>query len=73
MPTEFPGCLQFRVGLHTGDFPHHGSYSIVIKDNHYDAGDYCEPVPGNAVSSVVCVDAPKGPYYMTQLDPNMHV
>ena len=53
-------------------YRHDGTYSIVIKDNHFDAGNYCEPV-GDPLSHVVCVDAPKGPYYMTQLDPNMNI
>ncbi|HMF93129.1 MAG TPA: hypothetical protein VKE96_02495 [Vicinamibacterales bacterium] len=46
--------------------PHDGTYSIVIKDNHYDAGSYCD-------NEAVCPTAPKGPYFMTQLDSNMHV
>ena len=54
-------------------YPHHDIYSIVIKDNHYDAGNLCEPDPSVPVSQIVCVDAPKGPYYITQLDPNMHI
>ncbi len=36
------------------------SASTVIKDNHYDAGSYCN-------SATFCPVAPKGPYYMTQL------
>ena len=46
-------------------YPHHDTYSIVIKDNHYDAGNLCEPDPSVPVSQIVCVDAPKGPYYIT--------
>jgi hypothetical protein len=45
----------------------------VIKDNHYDAGAYCDPDPSSAVSEVVCATAPKGPYFMTQVSPDMHV
>jgi hypothetical protein len=36
------------------------SASTVIKDNHYDAGSYCN-------DSTFCPVAPKGPYFMTAL------
>ena len=52
---------------------HDGTYSIVIKDNHYDAGAYCNSDPSSAVSQLVCVTAPKGPYFMTQVSPDMQV
>ena len=54
-------------------YQHSGTYSIVIKDNHYDAGNFCEPDPAVPVSQTVCVDAPKGPYYIIQLGPFMNV
>ncbi len=55
-------------------FSHGGTYSIVIKDNHYDeeAGFYCNPssVP---VSQIVCASTgiPAGPFYITQLNSNL--
>src|SRR5262249_21501569 len=54
-------------------YSHDGTYSIVIKDNHYDAGAYCEPSPALPISQIVCVDAPKGPYFLTQVSPGMQV
>ncbi len=45
-------------------FQHDGTYSIVIKDNHYDAGSYCD-------DETFCPTAPKGPYYITQVTPSM--
>ncbi len=45
----------------------------MIKDNHYDAGAFCEPNPSVPVSKKVCVDAPKGPYFITQVGPGMNV
>lgn len=52
---------------------HGGTYSIVIKDNHYDeeAGFYCNPTGG--VSDIVCAHTgiPAGPFYITQLDANL--
>ena len=35
-------------------------FSVVIKDNHYDVGSYCN-------SGTLCPPAPRGPYYITQL------
>jgi hypothetical protein len=49
-------------------YSHNGSYSIVIKDNHYPAPAYCH-LQGNPV----CTPAPDGPYYITQLDPNLNI
>jgi hypothetical protein len=55
-------------------FAHDGTYSIVIKDNHYDeeAGFYCNPTGG--VSDTVCAftGVPAGPFYITQLSANLN-
>ena len=52
---------------------HGGTYSIVMKDNHYDeeAGYYCNAAGG--ISNIVCAftGIPAGPFYITQLDPNL--
>ena len=49
-------------------YPHGGSYSIIIKDNHYDVpGLYC------TLASVICGALPSGPYYITQLDANLNI
>jgi hypothetical protein len=45
-------------------YPNGGSYSVILKDNHYDNGSYCN-------DPTWCPKAPKGPYYMTQLDSNL--
>jgi len=42
-------------------YPHDGTYSVVLKDNHYDNESYCS-------SGTWCPKAPPGPYYITQLD-----
>jgi hypothetical protein len=49
-------------------YSHNGTYSIVIKDNHYPTQAYCYQ-QGNPV----CTPAPDGPYYITQLDANLNV
>jgi len=52
---------------------HDGTYSIVIKDNHYneEGGFYCNPSGG--VSNTVCASTgiPAGPFYITQLNKNL--
>ncbi len=57
-------------------FPHGGTYSIVIKDNHYDeeAGFYCNPSgPPGSIPRIVCASTgiPAGPFYITQLNANL--
>lgn len=56
-------------------YSHSGTYSIVIKDNHYDeeAGFYCNPDPSVPVSLTVCdsTGIPAGPFYITQLSPSL--
>src|SRR5216684_668707 len=58
-------------------WPHAGTYSVVLKDNHYDEeeGFYCNFFQGNpAVANIVCdyggrtgPTIPAGPFYITQL------
>jgi len=45
-------------------FPNNGTYSVILKDNHYDNGSYCN-------NPTWCPKAPPGPYYITQLDSNL--
>jgi hypothetical protein len=45
-------------------FPNNGTYSVILKDNHYDNGSYCS-------NTTWCPKAPPGPYYVTQLDSNL--
>ena len=70
---NFAAAFNFGWDSTPAIYQHNGTYSIVIKDNHYDAGSYCEPDPTIRVSTIVCVDAAPGPYYITQLDPNMNI
>jgi Viral BACON domain len=48
-------------------YSHGGTYSIVLKDNHYGSPLYCNS------SSSICASQTPGPYYVTQLDPSMNV
>jgi hypothetical protein len=63
---NFAAAYDFGWDSTPAIYPHHGTYSIVIKDNHYDAGSYCN-------DPVICPVAPKGPYFMTQVNPNMQL
>lgn len=47
-------------------FPNNGTYSVILKDNHYDNGSYCS-------NPIWCPKAPAGPYYITQLDSNLNI
>lgn len=47
-------------------YPNNGTYSVILKDNHYDSGSYCN-------NKTWCPPAPPGPYYVTQLDSNLNV
>lgn len=47
-------------------YPNNGTYSVILKDNHYDSGSYCN-------NKTWCPPAPPGPYYVTQLDSNLNI
>jgi len=48
-------------------YAHDGTYSILIKDNHYPSSAYC------GFNNPVCTPVPDGPYFVSQLDANMQV
>jgi hypothetical protein len=45
-------------------YPHNSTYSVILKDNHYDSGSYCD-------DPTYCPRANPGPYYITQLNANL--
>jgi hypothetical protein len=63
---QFVGSYSFGWDSTPSIFPNNGSYSVVLKDNHYNNGSYCN-------DPTWCPKAPKGPYYVTQLDPNLNI
>jgi hypothetical protein len=69
---NFKAAFNFGWDSTPAIYPHNGTYSIVIKDNHYDAGNYCDPL-GDTLSDTVCQVASQGPYYITQLNPSMAI
>jgi hypothetical protein len=61
-------ALTISVGIRRRPvYTHSGTYSIVIKDNHYPGGLYC------SANNPICQPLPEGPYYITQLNPNLEV
>ena len=56
----FIGAYDFGWDTTPAIYPHDNSYSIVLKDNHYEAGSYC----GNPD---FCPTAAPGPYLITSL------
>ena len=65
---NFLGAYNFGWDETPAVWSHGGTFSIVLKDNHYDSSAYCG-FRGNPV----CAVAPKGPYYITQLNPTLNV
>ena len=65
---NFLGSFDFGWDSTPAAYPHGGTYSILIKDNHYQtSGLYCSQGPP------ICQALPPGPYYITQLDANLNV
>jgi hypothetical protein len=48
-------------------YAHGGTFSIVTKDNHYQASSYC------GFNNDACRPRGVGPYYITQLDANLNI
>jgi hypothetical protein len=72
---QFQGAYEFGWDITPGIYSHDGTYSIVIKDNHYgeDTGSYCDVeafCPGDRTATHP--DYPEA-YFITQLSPTMAV
>jgi len=65
---NFAGAFDFGWDSSPAIYQHDGTYSIVMKDNHYDTGLYCADKYGG-----VCQKLPPGPYYITQLDADLNI
>ncbi len=65
---NYVNSYSFGWDSTAGVYTHDGTFSIVIKDNHYDSAAYCFDY-----SNPVCYTVPPGPYYVTQLDANLNV
>jgi hypothetical protein len=77
----FQAAYDFGWDDTLGVYQHDGTYSIVMKDNHYDeeSGYYCyTPAPFSLTTSLTArsifcdyTNVPAGPFYITQTDPNL--
>lgn len=65
---NFVAAFSFGWDSTPAVYVHNGTYSIVIKDNHYQAAAYC-----GAQNNPVCTARAPGPYYITQLDANFNI
>ena len=66
---NFLGAYDFGWDSTPAIYPHGNTYSIIIKDNHYQVGGlYC-----SSFSSPICQPLPDGPYYITQLSSDMNI
>ena len=61
---SFLAAYDFGWDVTPGIWAHDGTFSVVIKDNHYDVGSYCD-------NDTACPPAKGGPYDITQLDANL--
>jgi len=64
---NFVNAYDFGWDSTAAVYPHGGTYSIVLKDNHYPSGLYCR------LSSSICQSQADGPYYITQLNSNLAI
>lgn len=65
---NFAGAYTFGWDSTPAIYARGGTYSVIIKDNHYPSSAYCSE-SGNPV----CAATAPGPYYITQLDSNLNV
>jgi len=67
---QFTGAYSFGWDSTPATYQHNGTYSIVIKDNEYGGGaqfgSYCN-------TDAICPPRNNGPFFITQLDPNLKV
>jgi len=65
---KFVNTFNFGWDSTPAVYVHGGTFSVVIKDNHYDASSYCSD-PNNPI----CDARPPGPYYITQMDASLNI
>ena len=64
---SYVGAYAFGWDSTPGVYVHDGTFSILIKDNHYGSSSYC-----SAQNNPVCASTPQA-YYITQLDANLNI
>ena len=61
---RFLGSYDFGLDVTPNIYTHDGTYSIILKENHYGFGTYC-------TDPVHCPATGNGPFYVTQLSPDL--
>ncbi len=61
---DFLGAYGAGYDITPAVYVHDNSYSLIIKENHYDRGSYC-------IDPTYCPPAPSGPYFITQLSADL--
>ena len=64
---SYVGAYAFGWDSTPGVWAHDGTFSILIKDNHYGSSSYC-----SVQNNPVCASTPQV-YYITQLDANLNI
>jgi hypothetical protein len=64
---SYVGAYAFGWDSTPGVYVHDGTFSILIKDNHYGSSSYC-----SLQNNPVCASTPQL-YYITQLDANLNI
>jgi hypothetical protein len=65
---DYLSAYAFGWDSTAGAYTHDGTFSVVIKDNHYQVSAYC------SFQNPVCSPpSSPGPYFVTQLDPDLNV
>src|SRR6185369_8030063 len=62
---SFLASYDFGWDVTPAIYRHDGTYSVVIKDNHYDVGTYC-------ADAKLCPVPEEGPFLITQLDTGLY-
>jgi hypothetical protein len=70
---EFQGAYPFGWDITPSIYPHDHSYSIVIKDNHYAVGSYCDEEAVCPADRTAATPEDPEAYFITQLSPSLHV
>ncbi|MBZ5509219.1 MAG: hypothetical protein LAO78_27480 [Acidobacteriia bacterium] len=70
---DFLGAFGFGWDSTIAIYPHGGTYSVVIKDNHYSGGSYCGDPNWCPVERTNADLLGPEAYFVTQLDPNLNV
>jgi hypothetical protein len=61
---QFMAAYDFGWDTTPAIYEHNGTFSVVLKDNHYDTSSYCG-------DPNFCPVAPPGPYFITQLSASL--